>query len=296
MINIKKIQLILASCLTLGLIFLSGCGLKVGNLDLGKIATTGARVITGNQLSKEEELVIGKQMTAIIIGSSQLHTNVRLQKYVNRVGLWVAMQSTDKEAINTDWQFIIIDTPDFNAFSMPGGYIVISSGVIDRLSSEAELAAVLAHEIVHVEQKHQVRAIEKDNRWSDVGDLAFTAADYNKTQSGGYSQNALKNRQLLQAASGVAQNLYTKGLGRDDELDADAKAVVLMTRAGYDPYAYLSVLQIIESIDDDKKVLMLATHPKVSERIHVAYNALNKVEKYLDKTKVVESRFIKNVP
>jgi beta-barrel assembly-enhancing protease len=296
MIDLKEIKstlLILSVC---GLLFLAGCGLKVGNLDLAKIASTGSRVLSGNQLSLEQQQVIGQQMTAIIVGSSKLHANAKLQKYVNRVGLWVAMQSKQKDAKANNWQFIIIDTPDFNAFSMPGGYIVISSGVIDRLSSESELAAVLAHEIVHVEQKHQVKAIEKDNRWSDVGELAFSAADFQKAQKGGYSDNALKNRQLLKATSAVAQKIYTKGLSRDDELDADAKAVVLMTRAGYDPFAYLSVLQIIESIDNDKKLLMLATHPKVSERLHVAYSALNRVEMYLDKTQAVESRFIKNVP
>jgi len=294
-----KTKIQFSSLLAIALLAVFGCGgLKVGNLDLGKLAETSARVITGNKMSYQDQVNMGQQMTAVIVGSSKMLNDAKLQKYVNKVGKWVAMHSTKKHKKGeaTQWQFIVIDSPDFNAFSMPGGYVVISSGIIDRLSSEAELAAVLAHEIAHVEQKHQVKAIEKSNRWSDIGELGGTAYDYKKSQEGGYNTNSLLNRQISEGILDATQSLYVKGLGRDDELDADRKAVVLMTRAGYDPYAYLSVMQIIESIDDKDKLLVLATHPKISERIHVAYNTLNHVDKYLDKTKVVETRFIKNVP
>ncbi len=286
----KRVSLILSVLF----IFISGCGLKVGNLDVGKIATTGSRMLSGNKLTIEQRQSIGQQMAAIVVGASELHKDDNLQRYVNRVGRWVASHASVDGAVQ--WQFIVIDTPDFNAFSMPGGYIIISSGVIDRLSSEAELAAVLAHEIVHVEQKHQVKAIEKGSMLSDLGELGFILADYNQANKGGYNANSIQNRQIAKELFGVTHNLYTKGLGRDDELDADQKAVVLMTRAGYDPYAYLSMMQLVESVDDDNKTLMLATHPKVSDRLHVAYSTLNSLDKYLPATKVVEKRFINNVP
>ena len=282
----------------IGLSFLIGCGLKVGNLDVGKLASAGKGVLTGNKLSLKEQKVIGEQMTAIIVGSSKVHQNAELQKYVNKVGQWVAMHANPETAkgVDTEWHFIVIDTPDFNAFSMPGGYVVISSGVIDRLSSEAELAAVLAHEIVHVEQKHQVKAIEKSKTYSNVGDLAFLAADYHQGQkSGGYDQDALKNRKIATNLFNATHNLYTKGIGREDELDADEKAVVLMARAGYDPYAYLSMMQIVESIDDNRKTLILATHPKAKDRIHVAFNTIGHIEKHISKTKVVQQRFLRQV-
>ncbi|TQV85007.1 M48 family metalloprotease [Aliikangiella coralliicola] len=279
------------------LFFMLGCGLKVGSLDVGKLASAGAGVITGNKMSLEEQQAVGQQMTAIIVGSSKIHPNAKLQKYVNQVGSWVALHANpekDKTA-QVQWQFIVIDTPDFNAFSMPGGYVVISSGVLDRLSSEAELAAVLAHEVVHIEQKHQVKAIEKSSTFSNIGDLAFIAADYRQSQKGGYSQDSLKNRQIAKGLFNTTHTLYTKGLSREDELDADQKAVILMTRAGYDPYAYLAVMQLIESIDDKRKTLVLATHPKPSERIHTAFNALNYVEKNIRSTKTVENRFLSSL-
>ena len=276
------------------LTFAIGCGLKVGNLDVGKMASAGANILTGGKLSLEEQQAIGQQMTAIIVGSSKLHQNANLQRYVNRVGQWVASHASPEteKGMPEHWQFIVIDTPDFNAFSMPGGYIVISSGVIDRLSSEAELAAVLAHEIVHVEQKHQVSAIEKSTQFSSIGDLAFIAADYQKSRKGGYSENSARNRTIAKGLFNVTHELYTKGLSREDELDADEKAVVLMTRAGYDPYAYLAVMQLVESMDDTKKTLLLATHPEINDRIHAAYQSINYLEQYASSTKVVKSRFL----
>ncbi|WP_196140880.1 M48 family metallopeptidase [Aliikangiella sp. G2MR2-5] len=291
-----KLKLVALVC-SIPLLLLLGCGLKVGNLDIGKLAQAGKGVVTGNKLSQEEQYIIGRKMTAIVVGSSQLHKSAKLQRYVNSVGQWIASHAVPLQSgkAPSRWQFIVIDTPDFNAFAMPGGFIVVSSGAIDRLSSEAELAAVLAHEIIHVEQQHQVKAIEKSKTLSNVGDLAFIAADYHQTQKGGYSQDSFKNRQIATELFNVTQNLYTKGISREDELDADEKAVVLMTRAGYDPYAYLSVMQILESTDDSRKALLLATHPKASERIHTAFRAVSYVEKYANKTKTLESRFLSNV-
>ncbi len=288
-----KTRTILQFIFAFSLTFTIACGLKVGNLDVGKLASAGKGVLTGNKLSLKQQVEIGEQMTAIVVGSSKLHANAKLQRYVNKVGQWVASHTSPTTAKNaaSSWQFIVIDTPDFNAFSMPGGFVVVSSGAIDRLSSEAELAGLLAHEIVHVEQKHQVKAIEKSKTFSNVGDLAFIAADYQQSKKGGYDQNRLKNRQIASELFNVTQNLYTKGLSREDELDADEKAVILMARAGYDPYAYISVLQVVESIDNQNKALILATHPKVGERIHAAYSALNYVEPYIAKTQSVQKRF-----
>lgn len=292
-----KTKLFLSVFLSTGLVFTLGCGLQVGSLDVGKIASSSANILSGGKMTVKEEIAIGQQMAAVIVGSSKLHKDVQLQKYVNRVGQWVASHSTpllDKQQ-QLSWQFIVIDTPDFNAFAMPGGYVVISSGVIDRLSNEAELAAVLAHEIVHIEQKHQVRAIEKSKQFSSLGELAFLASDYSQAQKGGYSGTAAKNRKIAEGMFNITFNLYTQGIGRDDELDADEKAVVLLARAGYDPYAYLAMLQIIESMDDSRKALMLATHPKASDRLNTAYESLTYVESYASQTKSVEKRFLKQV-
>jgi len=265
-------------------------GLKVGGYDVGKIAQTGANVISGSQLDEEQQKVIGMKMAAIILGSSSLHKDDSLQAYVNKVGSWVASQAGSQEK---QWQFMVIDTPDFNAFSTPGGYVIISSGVIDRLSSEAELAGILAHEISHVAQQHQVKAIEKSNTYSNWGELAFVAADANQTRRGGYSKKSMMNTTIAESLFDMTHSLYTKGLGRDDELDADIRAVILTARAGYDPYAYLSVMQLVDSIDNKNKTLLLATHPKTSTRIGVVAETIEKISRFSKQTNSLESRFLK---
>lgn len=265
-------------------------GLKVGGYDVGKIAKSSVKSLSGSQLSEEQQQVIGKKMAAIILGSSSLHKDESLQAYVNKVGRWVASQSGSNEK---QWQFMVIDTPDFNAFSTPGGYVIISSGVIDRLSSEAELAGILAHEISHVAQQHQVNAIEKSNRYSNWGELAFVAADANQARRGGYSQKSTMNTSIAQSLFDMTHSLYTKGLGRDDELDADIRAVVLTARAGYDPYAYLSVMQLVDSIDNKNKTLLTATHPKSAERIAVVAQTIDKMKLLSKQLKTLESRFSK---
>lgn len=283
---------ILNSVIATGLIWaiLACGGLKVGGYDIGKIAQTGANVISGSELDEEQQKIIGMKMAAIILGSSSLHKDESLQAYVNKVGSWVASQAGSSEK---KWQFMVIDTPDFNAFSTPGGYVIISSGVIDRLSSEAELAGILAHEISHVAQQHQVKAIEKSNTYSNWGELAFVAADANQTRKGGYSKKSMMNTTIAENLFDMTHSLYTKGMGRDDELDADIRAVVLTARAGYDPYAYLSVMQLVDSIDNKNKTLLLATHPKTSKRIEVVAKTIEKITLVTRQTKSLESRFIK---
>jgi len=281
------------SLLFVGSLFLlQACGgLKVGGIDVGKIAQTSAKVLSGSKLNQQQQTEIGQQMAAIILGSSSLHKNEALQKYVNRVGTWVASQS---QSDIRQWQFMVIDTPDFNAFSMPGGYVIISSGVIDRLSSEAELAGILAHEIAHVSQQHQVKAIEKSNSFSNLGELAFLAADAKQRQKGGYSKNSLRNTNIAKGLFDVTHTLYTKGLGREDELDADAKAVILMARAGYDPYAYLSLMQLVETVDNKNKTLLLATHPKSADRIALVAKVIKMSGLNMDRLKTIRTRFINN--
>lgn len=274
------------------MVFIQACGgLKVQGIDVGKIAQTSVKVLSGSELDEKQQAEIGQQMAAIILGSSKLHEDQSLQAYVNKVGRWVASHS---ESNIKTWQFMVIDTPDFNAFSMPGGYVIISSGVIDRLSSEAELAGILAHEITHVSQKHQVKAIEKSKSFSNWGDLAFLAVDTKQKREGGYSQKALRNVTIAKGLMDVTHTLYTKGLGREDELDADARAVILTARAGYDPYAYLSVMQLVETIDNKNKTLLLATHPKTSDRIELVAKEIAKIRDKIQLLKSLATRFLQN--
>ena len=102
--------------------------------------------------------------------------DARMQRYVNNVGRWIASQS---ERPDLPWQFGVLDAPQLNAFAVPGGTIFITRGLLERMRSEAELAGVLGHEIVHVVKKHHLKAIQKGATTALAGD-ALSMAVKNK--------------------------------------------------------------------------------------------------------------------
>src|SRR5258705_4567201 len=146
---------------------------QFGGIDLGKAFDIGKKAMKAQEatkeLSQENEIELGNALTASFLGAAPLHADANLQRYVNRVGKWVALHS---DRPDLPWTFSVIDTETINAFAMPGGSIIVSSGLVKRLGSESELAGVLAHEIAHVSKKHQLTAIQsgmKADFWKGVG-------------------------------------------------------------------------------------------------------------------------------
>ena len=147
----------------LGLIInLSACqgleGVQVQGVDLGKLASAGQHLTNMGQKSVDEERVIGQNTATILLSKAAVLNNPPLQTYVNRVGLWVAQHS---ERPDLPWRFVVLDSPQVAAYAAPGGYVFITSGMLTRMNSEAELAGVLAHEVAHVVQKHHLQAIQQ---------------------------------------------------------------------------------------------------------------------------------------
>ncbi|MCO7225501.1 M48 family metalloprotease [Pleionea sp. CnH1-48] len=264
--------------LCLSLILVGCSGLVIQGINVGRVADIGKKVLTSGDVSYEEEQNIGAQMTAVILGGASLHKNESVQQYVNRVGRWVALQS---ERPDIFWQFGVVDSPSINAFAMPGGYILVTTELLQTLSSEAELAAVLAHEIAHINERHHLVAMEKSNQLSLVGDVAMLAGDvYQAKNPGSANSDFYKNRAIAKQLINTTHNLYTKGLSKDDEYKADASAVVLLVRAGYDPYALVSVLQKLDQLNPDDSALQMLfnSHPKPVERLDAVshiYDGLN---------------------
>ena len=108
--------------------------------------------------SKAEEIALGREITGNLLGAAPLVKDEALQKYVNSVGRWVASQS---ERPDLPWHFGVIESDDLNAFSAPGGYVMVTKGLYRKMSNEAQLAGVLGHEIGHVVAKHQLKVLQK---------------------------------------------------------------------------------------------------------------------------------------
>ena len=217
------------------------------------------------EFTVEQEIELGHGVTAGILGAVKLHPDAGLQRYVNRVGKWVAMHSARADL---PWSFGVIEGESVNAFAMPGGGVLVSHGLIKRLSSEAELAAVLAHEIGHVVLKHQLQAIQSSlnsDAWAGIGkDLAGDAIG----RRGRGDAFGLKSAAANAGVDAVKNGVFLRPLDRGMEYDADRLAVVLATRSGYDSYGMVAVLQMLgQEKGDGSGADIFSTHPAPSERM-----------------------------
>jgi len=246
------------------------------SLDLNKIKDAVGHAQNLKDVDDKGEAEIGNGVAASLLGAAPLVKDDKLQSYVNRIGLWLAMQT---ERADLQWHFGVLDTMDVNAFAAPGGYVFITKGLLMKLRSEAELAGVLAHEIVHVLKRHHLQAIQKSAKIGLLGDVASLATSANK------------NRDTLNKAISSGTELYARGLDKDDEFEADRMGVVIAARAGYDPYALPAVLQTLDSMNaqDSSLALMFKTHPAPAKRLQLLDEAMTgKMEPYASQPQVVE--------
>lgn len=207
-----------------------------------------------SKVSTEDEVKMGGNLVAGLLGAAPLVDDENLQRYVNDVGYWIAARSARPDL---PWSFGVIDSDGVNAFAAPGGYVVITLGLYNLLENEAQLAGVLAHEIAHVVEKHHLQALKKVLKRQFWSGLAVSVVDNEG------------DREKLDVLVNSGLRLYSTGLDRKYEYDADLRGVVLAARAGYDPFALLDVLTTIDSINPDAAELtvMLNTHPPTGDRL-----------------------------
>lgn len=205
------------------------------------------------EIDEKQEVEIGRDMAARLLGAAPLANDARLQRYVNNVGRWLASQT---ERAELPWQFGVLEAPQLNAFAVPGGTIFVTRGLVQRMRSEAELAGVLAHEIAHVLKKHHLKAIQKAAQASLAGEaLSMALRD----------SNSAPRAKLVSFGT----EMYARGLDKADELEADRLGIVIAARAGYDSYGLPAVLQTLQAMNpqDSGLSLMFKTHPAPGERL-----------------------------
>ncbi len=210
------------------------------------------KALMGGKTSPEEEARIGQQIAGNLLGAAPLVRDDSLQRYVNRVGRWVSLQS---ERPDLAWHFGVIESDDLNAFAAPGGYVFLTKGLYRKLRNEAELAGVLGHEIGHVIRKHHLKLLRQSQGIAALGGML-----------GGKMKD---ENQLVQNLIGSGAEIVARGLDKDAEYEADRIGVVLTARAGYDPYALPAVLAEIGHVaKNDKSVsLLFKTHPHPEDRL-----------------------------
>ena len=206
-------------------------------------------------IDEKQEIAIGRELAGTVLGAAPLVDDPALQSYVNKVGRWIAAQS---ERPNLPWRFGVIETPGVNAFAAPGGYILVTRGLYEILENESQLAGVLGHEIAHVLKRHHVTAMQKQGALQ-----GFASA----------GQAALGSRGGLTGAVGeqvvaAGRELFTKGIDKEYEYEADHLGVVLAARAGYAPYGLVDVMHKLQAKAGEASLaLLFSTHPHPTERL-----------------------------
>jgi predicted Zn-dependent protease len=256
---------------------------QFGGFDIGKALDIGKKVVKGAEASKEinqeQEIAIGEAATAAFLGASPLHADANLQRYVNRVGRWLALHS---DRPDLPWTFGVLDTETINAFALPGGSVVVSSGLLKRLGSESELAGVLAHEIAHVVKRHQVLAIQssaKSDMWAGIGkDVAGEAV---ARRGGGALAQQGKNLAAGLVVDLMKDGFFLRPLDRSMEEEADQLAVLIATRSGYDPYGLAAALSMLAQYKGDSDAAsVFSTHPPAAERLVKLEPVLGRLDRY----------------
>lgn len=223
--------------------------LDTRNLDAAKDVATAVQGI-----DEKDEIAIGRDLAGQTLGAANLVNDPQVQRYINRVGRWIASQS---ERPDLPWHFGVINTASINAFAAPGGYILITRGLYDLLEDESQLAGILGHEIAHVVRKHHVAAMQQ-------GGLLSAASKAGQAAVGGRGA-AIGNLVVPNVAE-----VFARGLDKSAEYEADRMGVVLAARAGYSPLGLVEALKKLRArgASDNALQLLYSTHPQPADRLN----------------------------
>lgn len=203
-----------------------------------------------------QEVAMGRGMAQEIAQQERALPDSSWQAYLDRIGQSIVGVS-DRE--NLDYQFTVLESDQVNAFAAPGGFIYFYTGMLKHMDSEAELAAVVAHEISHVVARHSVKRVQKAMGAALAYDLIF--GDKGTSQA-------------MNAAINVGMSLLFAGYSRDAEREADEYGIHYMVKAGYDPQGAVEMFQTLAELGgaeyDNVFEGLTASHPETQERIERA--------------------------
>jgi len=238
----------------------------------------GDRNVSGkvNFYSLEKEIAIGKQLAQQVERQSKVINDPVVSEYVNRVGQNLVRNSDAK----VPFTIKVIEDPTINAFSLPGGFMFVDSGLILKADTEAELAGVMAHEIAHVAARHGTRQATR----GEIAQLATIPLIF----MGGAAAYGIYE------ASGLVVPMTFMKFSRGFESEADYLGVQYMYKAGYDPTAFVDFFEKIETLEKRKPGTvskLFASHPPTEDRMVKAQKEIAAVLKAKPEYVVTTSEF-----
>jgi hypothetical protein len=251
-------------------------GGQIGGIGKGLSIAKKAKDVRDLQMTDAEEQALGALVSDRIRTRYGVVQDAGVHRYIALVGTALAQGST-RAAL--PWTFIVLDTDGVNAFAAPGGYVHITRGALALIKNEAELAGVLGHEIVHITEKHTIRAIQKSQA------VQMGAAE---TLSG---SSALMER----AVGAVYDNIVERGFGRAEENESDELGVALANKTGYAPNGLVTFLTTLKDRNKESKEKrgLFASHPEMQDRLDRIKKQI--ASKKLTATATLDARYTKNV-
>ena len=246
--------------------------------QLGRIggALKRAQQVQELRVTAEEERQLGEAVSEKVRARYGVVQDANVHRYVTLVGTAVAQAAG---ASDVSWTFIVLDTDAVNAFAAPGGFVHITRGALALVQDEAELAGVLGHELVHVIERHTIRAIQK-----------------NKSIQMGADEKLSGNAALLnQVAENVYLDIIEKGFGRSEENESDEKGVAAANKVGYAPQGLHRFLTRLQERNKDSKEKrgLFASHPEMKERLERLTKQI--AAQKLNATATLADRYRKNI-
>ncbi len=255
--------------LLLLLVMMAGCGgvpgiggVDVGGVDVLDAAETAQKLAKGFQdISPEQEYYIGRAVGATVAGQYKVYENQDAANYINELGQTLA-QASDRPETFRGYHFLILDSDEINAFAAPGGFIFITRGMLRCAEHEDAVAAVLAHEIAHVQHKHGLQSIKKSRISSAMTEVAVDSVQ-SRTDGG----VAFLTGVFEESINDITTTMVTNGYSRAFEREADNTAVIILRRVGYNPNGLIDMLSMMKERLNPGGKDFARTHPSPESRI-----------------------------
>ena len=235
-----------------------------------------AVTIAGCGVSTQQEVELGTQYMQQINSQLPIVQDPEVNRYINVLGDSIARLTARGDL---PWQFFIVNSAEVNAFAVPGGYIYVNRGLIDRAKNLSELAGVLGHEIGHVVKRHSIKQMQQE-QGAQIG-VTLGCVLIN-----------VCNSQIAGAAINVAGSAIFAKFSRDDEAQADEVGIDNVVRAGISPKGIPEMFQILlnERRSDPGSVeLWFGTHPTEESRIADTQAIIDKIDPAIMRTLTYDS-------
>lgn len=227
---------------------------------------------------------IGTEVAANILGTYKIYHNENLYIYLNSICNTIGINA-DKVNPYKGYSIGVLDTSVINAFATPGGHILISRGMLKSANSEDELAAIIAHEISHIQLEHSIKAIKKNTRTQKIGKFATETYAFIKLIKGEKTKEDIKNIMKSGAfLTNISTELVNTGYSKKSEYMADEMAIHLLEKTGYNPNSMKTMLENLKNNKSKNYSLGFGkTHPSPKKRIKNANKTIKQINKKIGK-------------